>query len=219
VTGARTVVVFTGGEAPPSAVLEILDSLDEDAFVVAADSGLDHARGLGRRVDLVVGDMDSVSEAALVDAETAGVPLDRHDPDKDQTDLALALDTAVARGARRIVVVGGHGGRLDHLLANALLLAAPEYAAAIVDAYMGSARVHVVRGERRLPATPGESCTLLPVHGGAEGVWTHGLRWTLRDEPLEAGTSRGVSNVAEDGSVVVSVGAGALLVVFPGTVS
>src|SRR6185295_1025335 len=98
----------------------------------------------------------------------------RHPAAKDATDLELALDTARALGAQRIVVLGGHGGRLDHLLANALLLAAPSLADIEVVAQMGPARVTVVRHEATLHGRPGDVVTLLPAHGPARGVVTDG---------------------------------------------
>src|SRR5829696_3144249 len=189
----RLVVVFAGGDAVPP---EVADHLPRDAYVIAADSGLDHARALGWPVDLVVGDLDSVSVAALTDARATGVAVEEHAAEKDETDLELALDAATRWGATHVTVVGGHGGRLDHLLANILLLAAPAYASVVVDAYPGLARIHVVHSSRLVPARAGELCTLLAMHGPAEGVRTEGLRWALRDEVLQAGTSRGVSNVA-----------------------
>src|SRR5829696_5858200 len=133
----RLVVVFAGGDAVPP---EVADHLPRDAYVIAADSGLDHARALGWPVDLVVGDLDSVSVAALTDARATGVAVEEHAAEKDETDLELALDAAVRWGATHVTVVGGHGGRLDHLLANILLLAAPAYASVVVDACTGPPR-------------------------------------------------------------------------------
>ena len=63
--------------------------------------------------------------AALATADGHGHPVERHPAAKDATDLELALDAAISRRPGRIHVLGGHGGRLDHLLANALVLAAP----------------------------------------------------------------------------------------------
>jgi len=87
-------------------------------LVIAADSGLDLAESLGLSVDLVIGDMDSVSAQALHRAEVASIDIERHPRAKDQTDLELAMSEAIARGATAIHVMVGAGGRLDHAAAN-----------------------------------------------------------------------------------------------------
>ena len=97
-------------------------------MVVAADSGVAHALALGLAVDVAVGDFDSLDPRVLEAVEAAGTRVERHPAAKDATDLELAIDVAVGLGAARIVVLGGHGGRLDHFLANALVLAAPQLA-------------------------------------------------------------------------------------------
>src|SRR5215813_3929399 len=104
----RTAIVFAGGDSPDPAVPDVLPA---DAYVIAADSGLDHANHLGISVHQVVGDFDSVTPDALEAAEAAGARIDQHPSAKDATDLELALDAARAV-AKRIVVVGGDGGRL-----------------------------------------------------------------------------------------------------------
>ncbi len=91
-------------------------------------------------------------------------------------------------------MVGGHGGRLDHFLANALLLASPELGDLQVEARLGDAQVFVVRRDRELHGVVGNLCTLLPLGGPATGVRTEGLRFPLCRETLEPGSTRGVSN-------------------------
>jgi thiamine pyrophosphokinase len=93
--------------------------------VIAADSGLDLARLLGLGVDVVVGDLDSVTPTGLAWARDTGIPIEKASPDKDETDLELAVARATAGGAHRIVMLGGAGGRLDHLLANVAVLCGP----------------------------------------------------------------------------------------------
>ena len=189
----------------------------EGALVVAADSGVEQATRLGLRVDVAVGDFDSVDPAALAAAEAAGAVVERHPTAKDLTDAALALDAAVARGARRLVVAGGEGGRLDHLLANVALLASDRYADVEIGARgAGGARLHVVRHHQRIEGNPGELVSLIPMHGPAHGVRTEGLRYPLHGETLPAGSSRGVSNELVDRTATVSVASGVVLVVLPG---
>ncbi|MFN8025571.1 MAG: thiamine diphosphokinase [Acidimicrobiia bacterium] len=208
-------VVFAGGDPPPP---HALDHLPLDARVVAADSGLVHALAAGLRVDLLVGDLDSTPPRMVLDALDAGTEVQRHPAGKDATDLELALEAVRARGITDVLVVGIHGGRADHLLANALLLASPRYAPMRVHAHLGNADVLVIRGgdaPTELPGPAGRLCTLLPIGGPAEGVVTSGLRWRLADETLPPGTSRGVSNEIEELPATVALREGVLLAVLP----
>jgi thiamine pyrophosphokinase len=207
-----TVVVVTGGD-PVS--LTDLAPLHEGGYVIAADSGIERALELGLRVDVAIGDFDSVDPAVLVQVAAAGARVERHPAAKDATDLELALDAALARRPERIVVAGGHGGRLDHFLANALVLAAHAYDGPDLIAQMGPARVTVVRREAVLRGSPGELVTLVPVHGPAAGVETEGLLYPLRGEDLVPGSTRGVSNELTGDRARVRLRSGVLLVVQP----
>ncbi len=215
-------VIWSGGEALDPARLAGLarriegSPADDAAIHIAADSGLDHARAAGWAVDVGVGDFDSVSADGLRRAEQDGVELIRHDVDKEQTDLELALGLAVERGALTALVVGGSGGRVDHFAGNLGVVASPTYADLRIEAWMGAATVWVVRGERRFELPPGGLLSLVPMHGPAEDVETEGLRWPLRRETLPPGTGRGLSNVVDAGPVRIVVGRGVLLAVAPG---
>lgn len=212
-----TAVVFAGGPTSGPEGRGSAQALDVPPaeLVIAADSGLDLAVALGRRVDLVVGDMDSVSPSSLDRVERSGAEVRRYPTDKDATDLELALDAAVAAGSDRVVVIGSSSGRMDHLLGGALVLASPRYASVEVEGWLGGALVAPVHDRRRLRTTPGATVSLLPVFGAAEGVTTDGLRWALNSARLEPGSTHGVSNEALADEVEVSLASGTLLVVLP----
>jgi thiamine pyrophosphokinase len=202
------VVVVASGPGPAVAV-------PDGGTVVAADGGLERAAALGLEVDVVVGDLDSVSSAALARAEAAGTRIVRHPVTKDATDLELALDEALALGARRVLVIASAGGRLDHLAGSLLLLGSERFAGLELDALVGDALVHVVRSARTLHGTPGELLTLLPLGGAAEGVTTSGLEYPLDGETLGSGSTRGVSNVFTSAEAGVTVAEGILLAIRP----
>ena len=206
------VVVAGGGPLSSHAAGEV----PADAPVIVADDGLEEAQALGLEVAVAVGDFDSASPEALARAEAAGTQIERHPAEKDATDLELALDTAVSLQARRIVVLAPAGGRLDHELAGLLLLASERYAGVRIDALVGEARVHVVRGSRELAGEPGELVTLLAVNGPAEGVTTEELVYPLHGETLEPGSTRGVSNVFAAEAARIELASGVLLAVRPG---
>ncbi len=209
-------VVFAGGDPLPE---EARRFLPQGALVVAADSGLDLARRLGIPVDLVVGDFDSADPAGLAAAAAAGATLERHPVDKDATDLELALDAVLRLGRSPVRIVGGAGwDRLDHLVANVLLVAAPRYAPLALRWSVKGAEVAPVHGRLDLAGAPGDLVTLLAVGGPATGVTTTGLRWPLLGETLTPGSTRGVSNELAAAGATVSVETGVLVAIHTGRV-
>jgi thiamine pyrophosphokinase len=143
------------------------------------------------------------------------VEFETHPTEKDATDLELALVAARDRGARRITVIGGGGGRHDHLLANALVLGADGFADLDIDALVGTARITVIRDEQTLRGRPGSLCSLIAVGGVARCVRTTGLRFPLRCEDLIPGSTRGISNAFVAETATVSLRDGVLLAVAP----
>lgn len=206
-----TAVVISGGDPVH---LDQIEDVPADAYVIAADSGLDHARRLNLAVDLIVGDLDSVSARALADSE--GIPIEQYPTDKNYTDLELALDAAVRLDAERIVVLGGHGGRLDHFFGNAAVLTAPSLANRNIEWLAGHAHVYVVRRWTQLHGSVGATVSLLAVGGPATGIVTQGLRWPLANEVLEPWESRGLSNQFSSPIAIINLESGTLLAVIPG---
>jgi thiamine pyrophosphokinase len=211
----RVAIVLAGGDPVDSGVASRLPA---GVLVVAADSGVHLAEPLGLHVDHIVGDFDSAKPDVVDDAIARGATVTRHPVDKDATDLELALAAAQSLGAERVTVVGGAGGRLDHYLANIMLLASPRFAALELEAWFADAYVTVARGgepPRVLAGERGALVTLLPVGGDAHAVTTQGLKYPLAGEDLPAGTTRGVSNVFSDETASVVLAEGTVLIVQP----
>jgi thiamine pyrophosphokinase len=205
-----TVVVLAAGPDQDTAV-----EIPPDARIVVADGGARLALQLGLTVDVAVGDFDSIAASDLETLERAGVRVVRHERAKDATDLELALALALELGPGRILVVGSGSGRADHTFGQLQLLASDAYRDVEIDARLGSAVIHVVRGERALTGTPGELISLFAVHGPAEGVATEGLVYPLHGETLAPGSSRGVSNEFAAADARIELERGVLLAVRP----
>ena len=130
------------------------------------------------------------------------------------------MQRSTERPATEITVVGGGGGRLDHELSTALLLAHNRYQSIIIRAILGSSIVSVVRPGRRFEVVEpirgplvGSTLSLIAAGGVAKGIRTQGLRWPLVSEDLEPGETRGMSNVVLAGDASVSLESGVLLAV------
>jgi thiamine pyrophosphokinase len=215
---ARAAVIVIGGAAPEP---DVVEHLPAGAMVIAADSGFDHATALGLQVDLLVGDLDSISAAGLRAVRAGGVTVDQHPAEKDATDTELAIDAALQADVELIVAVAGQHHavevRLDHELAALAALAHPRLASVRVEAWWGPAHVNVLHGPGlvEVAAPEGSLISLVPVHGPAEGVTTGGLRYPLAGETLPAGSSRGISNQVVASGATVRLERGTLLTIEP----
>ncbi len=208
----RRAIVFANGELSEPDL--IAGRINADDLLIAADGGARHCRALGRLPQHVIGDFDSLPAADQAALQTAGVRLEQHRAEKDETDLELALLAARRAGAGLIAVVGALGGRLDMALANVLLLAHPALSGVRVELWHGAQTAWLIRppGET-VQGRAGDTFSLIPLDGAAHGVSLAGLRYPLADETLPAGPARGVSNTFTGPEARVSLRAGCLLAV------
>jgi thiamine pyrophosphokinase len=212
---AKRVLILAGGSAPHRSGLTTLWPGWDEAIelVIGADAGALLAAPLGLRLDMIVGDADSLGEARLATFARSGVAIERSPADKDASDTELALLAAAGAGATDIVILGAFGGRFDHQLANVWILAHPALAGrtvALLDEHsrvrLLDASANVAQGSDGTPTRlelhhrPGGLVTLLPFDGPATGVTTHGLRWALTGATLATGSSLGLSNEVLDGA-------------------
>jgi thiamine pyrophosphokinase len=206
-------VVFANGQMPGAASLPL--DLPPGALVIAADGGLRNCRARGLVPHVVVGDLDSLTEAELAEPAMAGAEVVRHPARKDHTDLDLALQLAAARGATEALVHGALGLRWDMTLANVLLAVAPHLHGLRVGLVDGAQTLWPLRGGQLLEMTgrPGDTLSLIPLGGDAVGVTTTGLAWPLAGDTLPFGTTRGVSNELVADHVTVRLDGGLLVCV------
>lgn len=206
----RTIIIANGELNDLAAGRALIKPTDH---LIAADGGANHCRALGIAPQVLIGDLDSVSPDELTRLEKSGTKIIRHPVRKDQTDLELALDWALAYGANDIVIVAALGGRWDQTLANLLLLALPRLAAADVQLTDGNQHIRLLRGPGQitLSGRPGDTVSLIPIGGDARGVATSGLDYPLKDGTLHFGSTLGLSNALTDDHATISLSEGLLI--------
>lgn len=171
--------------------------------IVAVDRGLDALLGAGLSCDVYVGDADTVSDAgrALVDAAT-DFEVERHDPYKDYTDLALALDSVRRRWpVAEVVATCATGGRPDMALSVLGLLS--NYKDAPVWIAEDKVVSHILRaGESwAIEGAEGKTFSIIAIAPNTE-VSEHGLEWELDHAPLGLLADTGISNVVRSTATI-----------------
>jgi len=193
--------------------------LEDVELVVVADGGGDRLELLdllrvGPVPLILVGDMDSISPEARATLEQRGADVRLLATTKNETDLEFALKVAVEQGADDIVVLAALGGpRLDHLLGTVVLLSAPWLVGCRVRLVDGLHEVFLARGDAVAQGAPGDLLSLIPLTPLVEDITTEGLRYVLREEDLQQGSTRGISNEFTGTRARIRHGPGELLVV------
>ncbi|MFZ4615794.1 MAG: thiamine diphosphokinase [Rectinemataceae bacterium] len=208
--GPSQAILALGGEAPSFDLVR--HEFIPGRLVVAVDSGLDLPRSWNLAPDLIVGDMDSLSDASVLDGfpRKAIVQLDRA---KDESDTEAALRICAERGIVSTVMIGGGGGRLDHLLALRSLF---ERQLRPQLWYLSHDVVTLVESGQDMyfSLRPGSLVSVFPLAPGSRLMRSQGLRWPL--EGLFWGPGDyGLSNESTDSKVMVGAGIGDLLVLHP----
>ena len=214
------VLIFANGELPDLKKTRKL--LKSDDTILCADGGVRHALALGVPPRLVVGDMDSATQEEIQELNQAGIPIELHPRDKNETDLELALNRALEQKPSSIRIVGALGGRLDQTLGNISLLSDSRLASLDCRLDDGVEEVFFCRGQPKVPSQVfseriegayGDLVSLVPWNGTVTGIRTTGLRWPLNHETLYPDKTRGISNEMLETAAEVSIESGLLLVV------
>ena len=199
--------VFLGGSGPRS--VDRLDITDSDV-IIAADSGLDLARSFGLRPHYIVGDFDSISDLRTLDEHTDAV-VERFSSEKDFTDAELGLKKAREIGAQEIHLIGGGGGRLDHLLGLVALFEQPSPPYRWIT---GESEVFLVRGEWAIHGRVGELISFFPLGSEECRMSSAGLKWPL-DKLVWRRGDAGISNEFSSEEASITMRSGSLLSILP----
>jgi thiamine pyrophosphokinase len=210
-------LLFTGGEGPPPEVCHTLISGTGAFIAAAADSGLVSAEAAGIRPDWITGDMDSLGADAgrLVSYPPERVL--RYPSGKDYTDTELAFSLLREKGCVRVWILGGGGGRIDHLFALRSLFEREKPPERWVTAHDdircldAPAVLELSSGGKPAVIQP---VSVFPLGCGPWKAESSGLRWPLAGLPWERGFF-GVSNEAPEGRFTIKAKKGRFLVIIP----
>lgn len=202
-------VVICNGKKPSEALLK--KELSDADFVVCADGAASYALAQGVKVDLFVGDLDSLREKEAV--EQLGCEAALFPEDKDMTDGELAARMAAERGCSRITLLGATGGRLDHFMGNVHVLIGLFMMGAVGCIADDQNRIYVTCRRMEFEGELGDFLSIIPLGVNVRIRSTSGLLYPLILQDLPAGTTLGVSNRFACERAAVDVADGWVMVV------
>lgn len=206
-------LIITGGKFNKEFAVSFLEKNKYD-YVIAVDRGLFHCESIGIVPNAIVGDFDSYEEVNWSFYEGKGVKIRRYQPEKDDTDTEIAIKLATEMKSD-MDILGGMGGRIDHLLANIhnLLIAEEEgLTARVIDegnvVYLKNSSFEI-NGDECI----GKYISFVPFAGVVRGIKLKGFKYLLDGYDLKPGVSRCISNELVDVKGFVEFDEGCLIVV------
>ena len=197
------VIIISGGD------YSFGGEITENDFVICADSGYDIALKNGIRVNLLMGDMDSVKADISTEKEKLLFP-----SRKDYTDTELAVRHAVNIKPDEIILLGCMGSRADHTLANIFLLKYIREQGINAHIEDENNKIYYYKDFIKLDGMSGKTVSLIPLTSEIKGITTRGMDYPLNVENLYFGESRGVSNIIteDEASYISETGEGFIVI-------
>jgi thiamine pyrophosphokinase len=207
----QRIIILANGELPD--INKARSLIQNGDYIICADGGTRHARELGVRPNLIIGDLDSAEPQTLQKFRDEGVEIERYPRDKNETDLELAINRAAELHPKQIIIIAGLGGRLDQTLANITLLSDDRLSPFNVKLDDGVEKIFFCRDQAQVHGRSGDIVSLIPWLGVVSEIQTQNLKWVLNKETLYPDKTRGISNEMISDTASISIGSGLLLVV------
>ncbi len=191
---------------------KISKTIKSAQLIVCADGGARHLKALDISPHVLIGDFDSIQKDDLLFYQKKNVEIISFSPKKNQTDSELCVNWALENSATDITMIGVTGTRMDHTLANILLLkklAQKNIPARIINP---NNEIFAVMKKTWINGSIGELLSIIPITEKVAGVTLKGLEYPLKNETIPMGSSLGISNVFKETSVCVDIKEGILLV-------
>ena len=209
-------IIFTGGEAPNGQIIKrLIETEAKDALFVAADSGLAAAQDAGVTPDWIIGDFDSLDNESRLDNFPQECVI-RFEQDKDYTDTELAFSLAVEKGCNEIWLIGGGGGRIDHLFGIRSLFERELFPGRWITKAEDIRCINAGESQTEFSILLEKNAvvSVFPLGAGPWEAQSAGLKWPLSNLPWDRGFF-GLSNVAVDGTFSITAKSGRFMVILP----
>lgn len=199
----KTVALVANGALHNPDLLSI--PIRQHQKIIAVDGGLYHLDKMGLTPDLIVGDLDSISDELL--KRYANVPIHRLPIDKDETDLEVALRLTAQPDVARMTLYCVLEKRTDHALGNLHLLRRYPQRAFIET---GIETIFDIVGTAVVKCKPGQTVSFIPLGGPVAGVSSKGLKWELNNASFSK-DFLSISNICLNSSFHMEITTGDLL--------
>lgn len=187
------------------------DQLDNYDFIVAVDSGAEHAYKLFLKPDLIIGDLDSIDEKTIKRAEKDNIKIVKYETNKNETDFELALKHVLDQSIKDITIIGGEYGEIDHLFS--VLTVIISYQNDELISWIHGNQSIIIPNSKKIKIGNNVKFSILPFTD-LKNLNISGAQWNLKNENIKFGKSFTLRNISIDKNIEVSVDDGKFCLIY-----
>ena len=191
----------------------LLDNLiNKNDHIVCADGGIDHIIKIDRIPNIVLGDLDSISDLGIKYIEDKKIKINKFPTIKDNTDTELAINYLNNIGVDEITLIGGTGTRLDHTIANILLMKRFNQNHKVLRIIDDNNIIHYVVDDIKIKRMDERFISIIPLNYEGITVSLSGFKYPLDHKFIEFSSTLGISNEIKDEIGIITIHEGEALV-------
>ncbi len=201
----------------PALIIGSGSNLDKEVFmlenlnieyVICADGGLEKAEDLELTPNIIVGDLDSVSKEVLKKYLDMNIELIKYPSEKNHTDMELAIEHAIDKGFKNIILIGATGSRLDHTIANVMLIEQYYKKGIHIQIIDNNNLIQIVSNSIEIINKKDYFVSIVPITDSIEVASLIGFKYPLNNINVKRGSTLCISNqiIHEKGNIKLDKG-------------
>ena len=204
----KKAILIANGESPSKKIINYFKSIGYGT-IVCADGGANSAKKINLIPDIIVGDLDSISEKTLnfYKDKCLIIKISR----QNDTDVEKALKYLTKKKFSEVILLGGTGDRLDHSFCNIGIVIKFYHKIKITLLHKNSL-LRAYSGEIILTAQEGETLSLYGIDDKTK-ISSSGLKYPLKNISLPFGKKESTSNLAVSQNIKLKIDGGIILII------
>jgi thiamine pyrophosphokinase len=201
-------IILANGKPPKRSVITFFQRKGYSK-IICADGGANSALKMGLVPDIIIGDLDSISDEALKEFKSVSkiIGLKR----QNDTDVEKCLKYAIRKKFDEALLLGATGNRLDHTFCN-LGIVLKFFPKIKISLIAENSYLKPFSGNVELETFPGETISLYGISQKTK-ITSQGLKYELKNVSLPLGVRESTSNIAKKNLVNLKVGNGVVFVI------
>jgi thiamine pyrophosphokinase len=206
----KTALIVGNGEETDKRIIE---NIKYD-YLICADGGLEKVSNYGIIPDIIIGDFDSVDGNVLKQYENK-IPVKKFPSEKDFTDMELAVELAISKGYKNIILTGASGSRLDHTLGNILLMEKYFKNGVSISIIDNNNEMKIIsdNAELFIEYKEGYYISIIPITESIQGLCLEGFKYNLDNVDVKRGSTLCISNQIKDNKGKITLRKGRAIVI------